>query len=149
MEALGAAPGVLGVSMTNSNILFVKFCLMKLSCPLMGLRLADHRFCHLTNWRGGWAYYVATDEDERAPWWWYVRYPFCVAVRMRMESFQVSSAWFLLPPPHGSYFQSRLPFKLVLPCSSRPSHTLFFVSLFLSCGSASEPTLLAGKIKVP
>lgn len=48
MGALGAAPGVLSVLMTNSNILFVKFCLMKLSCPLMALCLGDHWFCHLT-----------------------------------------------------------------------------------------------------
>lgn len=129
MEALGAAPGVLSVSVTNSNTLFVKFCLMKLSCPLMGLRLADHRFCRLPNWRGGWAYHVATDDNRRAPWWGYVWYPFCVTVRMGMESFQMSSAWFLLPPPRGSYFQSRLSFKLLLPCSSPPSHTLFFASL--------------------
>ena len=115
MEALGAAPGVLSVSMTNSNILFVKFCLMKLSCLLMGLRFADHRFCRLTHWRGGWAYHVVTDENKRAPWWWYARYPFCVTVRMGTDSFQTSWAWFLLPPPRGSYFQSRLSFKLFCP----------------------------------
>lgn len=123
MEALGAAPGVLSVSVTNSNTLFVKFCLMKLSCPLMkppcwstdsAVYQTDGMSLPCCN---GW-------QQESA----------MVGIRLISilcdsqdgnESFQMSSAWFL-PPPRGSYFQSRLSFKLLLPCSSSHYSLLLF-----------------------
>lgn len=45
-ESLGSSPCVLSVLATNSNTLFVRFCSMKLSRPLMVLCLGDHGFYH-------------------------------------------------------------------------------------------------------
>lgn len=125
------SPSALSVSVTNSNTLFVKFCLMKLSCPLMGLRLADHRFCRLPNWRGGgWTYHVATDGNRRAPWWDKSDIHFVWQSGWEWVIFQMSSAWFLHSLHPRGVMLSRADYHLNFFCPApHPLLTLFFASL--------------------
>lgn len=146
MGALGAAPGVLSVLMTNSNILFVKFCLMKLSCPLMVLCLGDHWFCHLT---------VDVGVELPVLWLMQTRQSSCSD---RFDTHLVSqsrwecghSKW----AHHGfsSLDTIRLSLRLfffVLLITPFSYSIPGFSSSLLSDESSSEPSLLADRIIVP
>lgn len=100
--------------------------------------------------------FFETDKSKTIQLFWYIQYPFCVTIKMRIWSFLVSSPWFLLPGHQGSYVHSRLLTRLFrhkksfLFFSSLLFQALLLASLLAYClmDSLSEPSLLEGRITV-